>query len=82
MGEFILPPHGAAHPLRLVEFLLAFLTEENDLAIDPFAGTHKLAMAAEKLQRRWLTVEWALDYLRSSMERFRVMPGFAANPRW
>lgn len=77
-----LPPHGAAHPLRLVEFLLAFLTEENDLAIDPFAGTHKLAMAAEKLHRRWLTVEWALDYLRSSMERFRVMPGFAANPRW
>lgn len=77
-----LPPHGAAHPLRLVEFLLAFLTDENDLAIDPFAGTHKLAMAAERLRRRWLTIEWALDYLRAAMERFRGCPGFASNPQW
>ncbi|MBK9497571.1 MAG: restriction endonuclease subunit M [Xanthomonadales bacterium] len=73
---------AVSHLFLYITFLLAFLTDENDLAIDPFAGTHKLAMAAENLRRRWLTIEWALDYLRAAMERFRGCPGFASNPQW
>ncbi|MCV5604335.1 site-specific DNA-methyltransferase, partial [Escherichia coli] len=30
------------------------MTEPGDLVVDPFAGLHKVPIAAERLGRRWL----------------------------
>ena len=71
-----LPPHGAIQPISIPDFLIRFLSQEGDLVIDPFGGTVKTGMAAERLGRRWLVVEKMLDYLRASAERFRGCEGF------
>lgn len=71
-----LPTHGATQPISIPDFLVRFLSREGDLVVDPFGGTVKTGMAAERQQRRWIVVERMLDYLRASAERFRGCEGF------
>ncbi|UDM18957.1 site-specific DNA-methyltransferase [Vogesella sp. XCS3] len=75
-----LPSHGAAFPLAIPDFLIRFLSEPEDLVVDPFGGTIKVGMAAERLGRRWMVSEWILQYIRASAERFRIFPGYWLNP--
>jgi DNA modification methylase len=75
-----LPVHGAMQPLSIPDFLIRFLSVEGDLVVDPFGGTAKTAMAAERLERRWIVVERVLDYLRGGAERFRGFEGFGFGP--
>lgn len=75
-----LPTHGAVQPISIPDFLIRFLSAEGDLVIDPFGGTVKTGMAAERLGRRWLVVEKMLEYLRASAERFRGCEGFYMPP--
>lgn len=62
------------HPARmlpeLAEFFIRFLTKENDIVIDPFAGSNVTGWAAEKLKRRWRSIEKEEVYARASMARF------------
>lgn len=71
-----LPIHGAMMPLKVAEFLVRFLTRDEDIVADPFGGTLTTAMAAERNGRRWLVVEKMLGYLRGGAERFAEAPGF------
>lgn len=68
--------HGAPYPLWLPSFFIRFLTEIGDLVVDPFAGTQRTALAAERLGRRWVGTENILEYARASAEPFRNAPGF------
>lgn len=80
-----LPAHGAVQPLSIPDFLIRFLTKEGDVVCDPFGGTIKTGMAAERLGRRWIVVEKILEYVRASAERFRGCEGFhmpEAIERW
>ena len=67
-------------PLSIPDFLIRLLTTEGDIVLDPFGGTVKTGMAAERLGRRWLVVERCLDFLRASAERFRTCAGFDMSP--
>jgi hypothetical protein len=49
--------HPAAMPVRLPEFFVKLLTDPGDLVVDPFAGSNATGAAAERLGRRWLSVE-------------------------
>lgn len=75
--ELGLPMHGATFPTRLPDFWIRFLTEPGDLVLDSLCGWGKTALAAQRLQRRWLIVDKVLDYLRASGEMFRDADGFA-----
>jgi len=75
-----LPPHGAMMPTWLPSFLIEYLTKPDDLVLDIWGGTSKTGLAAERLGRRWLTVEWMLEYVRASAESFRGFAGFQLNP--
>lgn len=75
-AELGLPMHGATFPTRLPEFWIRFLTEPGDLVLDPFGGWAKTALAAQRLERRFLIVDKVLDYLRASGEMFRDFTGF------
>ncbi|MBR8048859.1 DNA methyltransferase [Burkholderia multivorans] len=75
-----LPVHGAMMPISIPDFLIRFLTEPDDLVVDPFGGTIKTGKAAEHLGRRWICVELALQYVRAAAERFRTCPGFWIDP--
>jgi site-specific DNA-methyltransferase (cytosine-N4-specific) len=46
------------------------LTDENDLVVDIFGGSNTTGFAAEKLNRKWLTIEQSIEYVASSVLRF------------
>jgi DNA modification methylase len=57
-------------PPDLAEFFILFLTEENDIVLDPFAGSNVTGWVAEKLNRRWRAIEKEESYATASMARF------------
>ena len=63
-------PHPARMPLALPEFFIKLLTKENDLVMDPFAGSNTTGAVAQKLKRKWLSVEAKQEYVDSSRSRF------------
>jgi site-specific DNA-methyltransferase (cytosine-N4-specific) len=66
-------PHPARMPSKLVEFFVQFLTDSNDLVVDPFAGSNISGAAAERLGRRWKSIEIEQGYVRASMARFEYL---------
>lgn len=62
------------HPARMAkeipQFFIKLLTDENDLVLDPFAGSNTTGYVAEILKRKWLSIEVNQDYVRSSVGRF------------
>lgn len=62
--------HPARMPLELAEFFIKFLTDEDDLVLDPFGGSNTTGAAAETLGRRWITLEPEMEYVEGSKGRF------------
>ena len=62
------------HPARMSEdvpkFFIKFLTDENDLVIDPFAGSNITGAVAESLGRNWMSIEIKKEYAEGSRGRF------------
>ena len=65
-----LKPHPARFPPQLPSFFIKFLTYEDDLVLDIFAGSNTTGFAAEALKRKWLAFEEREDYLSTSRFRF------------
>ena len=66
-----LEPHPARMPIGLPEFFIKFLTNRNDLILDPFGGSNTTGAAAENLCRKWLAIEPKKNYIRASKGRFK-----------
>lgn len=71
-------PHPARMPLELASFFIEFLTDEDDLVLDPFAGSNTTGFCAEQRRRRWISIEVSEDYGRQSIIRFED-PSLNAN---
>lgn len=63
-------PHPARMPLELASFFIEFLTDEDDLILDPFAGSNTTGFCAEKLGRKWIGIEVNEEYCIQSKIRF------------
>jgi len=63
-------PHPARMSGGLVNFFINFLTDENDLVLDPFSGSNTTGYCAEKLNRRWLSFEIMDEYINQAVVRF------------
>lgn len=66
-----LKPHPARMPIGLVNFFINFLTDENDIVLDPFGGSNTTGFAAETLKRRWYSIEALKEYGEQSIIRFQ-----------
>jgi DNA modification methylase len=62
--------HPARFPSALPAFFIRLLTENDDLVLDPFAGSNTTGAIAESLGRRWLGFELSEEYLGASRFRF------------
>jgi site-specific DNA-methyltransferase (cytosine-N4-specific) len=62
--------HPARFPPEVPEFFIRFLTEEDDLVLDPFAGSNVTGAIAEQTRRRWVASELRREYLDGSLGRF------------
>jgi site-specific DNA-methyltransferase (cytosine-N4-specific) len=70
-----LPKHPARMPSGLADFFIKFLTDAEELVFDPFAGSNTTGASAERLGRRWLSLEMNPQYAAGSIGRF---PSLAA----
>jgi site-specific DNA-methyltransferase (cytosine-N4-specific) len=57
-------------PSTVVEFFVKFLTDENDIVLDPFAGSNTTGSVAEQHERRWLAIEADWGFAAPSISRF------------
>jgi len=69
-------PHPARFPEALVRFFLDFLTDEDDLVLDPFGGSNATGAACESARRQWICCELQERYLEGSTARFETGPLF------
>lgn len=65
-----LPIHPARFPPELPSFFIRFLTQPGQTVLDPFAGSNVTGQEAERLGRKWLSVELNADYVAGSRLRF------------
>jgi site-specific DNA-methyltransferase (cytosine-N4-specific) len=72
------PLHPARMPKDLPDFFIRFLTDPGDIVMDPFAGSNVTGWSAEKLGRRWISIEKDRVYGLTSRSRFA---GTIANSR-
>jgi site-specific DNA-methyltransferase (adenine-specific) len=80
-------PENTAHPTQKPEKLLAKIilasTNENDLILDPFAGSGTTCAAAKKLNRRFTAIEADENYCLLAQKRLdlaeknKTIQGFA-----
>jgi site-specific DNA-methyltransferase (cytosine-N4-specific) len=63
-------PHPARMSGGLVNFFIKFLTNENDLVLDPFSGSNTTGYCAEVLKRKWMSFEIKEDYIKQAIIRF------------
>jgi site-specific DNA-methyltransferase (cytosine-N4-specific) len=80
-GERGLKPHPARFPAALPEFFMKFLTEPDDVILDPFAGSNTTGCVAEALRRRWLAFELEPKYIETSRLRFPLHRGPVSAPK-
>lgn len=63
-------PHPARMPLELASFFISFLTDEGDVVLDPFGGSNTTGFCAERLKRKWISIEADMNYGKQSIIRF------------
>jgi DNA modification methylase len=61
--------HPTQKPLLLIEKLLTIHSNPNDLILDPFLGSGSTAVAAVKLNRRFIGIEISPKYCQIARER-------------
>lgn len=62
--------HPSRMPADLAEFFVNFLAETDDWIMDPFAGSNVTGAVAERLGRRWISIEPNEEYAKGSIGRF------------
>jgi site-specific DNA-methyltransferase (adenine-specific) len=62
-------PHPTVKPLSLMRELITLFTQEDDLILDPFAGSGTTGMAAVKHRRRFLGIEQNPGYFDLACQR-------------
>lgn len=65
--------HPARFPAILPEFFIKLLSNDQDIVVDPFAGSNTTGMVAEALGRRWIAGELSREYLDASRFRFGAL---------
>ena len=65
-----LTPHPARMPIGLASFFIDFLTDKNDLVLDPFGGSNTTGFAAALAGRRWISIDMNEEYIDQSKLRF------------
>lgn len=62
--------HPARMPPDLAKFFICFLTDVNDIILDPFAGSNITGSVAEETGRKWKSIEKQKTYAEASQSRF------------
>jgi len=61
--------HPTQKPIALMSWLIKKFTKENDLILDPFAGSGSTLVAAKRLGRRFIGIEREEEYIKIAEKR-------------
>jgi site-specific DNA-methyltransferase (adenine-specific) len=61
--------HPTQKPIALMELLVKLITNENNLVLDPFAGSMSTLIACKNLNRRYIGIELDEEYYKVGVER-------------
>ena len=75
-----IPVHPARMQEKLAEFFVDFLTDEEDIVLDPFAGSNTTGSVAQRLRRQWVSIELDPDYVAGAEARVRPESNVDGNP--
>ena len=67
--------HETQKPVRLVSFLIDLTTKEGQTVLDPFMGSGTTAVAARRLDRRFIGFEAAGDFHKAANQRLHDEDG-------
>lgn len=65
--------HPTQKPVRLIEWLISYLTKENELILDPFCGSGSVLVAASRLGRRYIGIEINGVYVERARARLQQL---------
>lgn len=65
--------HGCQMPEQLLGRILRVCSHENELVLDPFAGSCSTLVVAKKLGRRFVGFDLSADYVRRGQERLELV---------
>ena len=64
--------HPTQKPIALMRKFISYWSNEQDIVIDPFAGSGTTLVACEKLNRRWIGIEINEEYCKKAKERIEL----------
>lgn len=73
-GTESIPGHPTQKPIKLMEWLIRLTSNENDIIVDPFAGTGTTGEAALLLNRQVILIEREEEYLKIIQKRVETLP--------
>lgn len=63
--------HSAVFPIKLPELCLEHFTKEEDVVLDPFAGSGTTGVACKNLNRNYILIEKEPEYIKIIEERLK-----------
>ena len=64
--------HPTQKPLELMRALIELTTQENQIVLDPFAGSGSTLVAAKELNRQYLGYEISVEYYENAIDRLTM----------
>ncbi len=61
--------HPTVKPIKLMAYLIAMGSRENDIVLDPFAGSGTSCIAAKMLNRKYIGIELSAEYREIAVRR-------------
>ncbi len=75
--------HPCQLPVHLLERIILLTTDQHDIVFDPFVGTGTTAVAAKKLNRKFIGFDLAQEYVKVAQENLAaVQPNSKINDIW
>ena len=68
--------HPSQKPEALMERIIKASSNEDDLILDPFAGTFTTCAVAQRLGRKSIGIEFQEDYLKTGLRRLNITDEF------
>lgn len=63
--------HVTQKPLKLMELIISLVTIENQIILDPFAGSGTVCVAAKNLNRHFIGIEADINYVNIANKRLK-----------
>lgn len=73
-GKTVSMGHATPKPLEMIERIIKASSNEGDLVVDPFSGTGTTAVAAKKLNRKFVCADINEEYNKIAEQRLKELP--------